>query len=122
MAFAHYLPSFADGRAGISAGLATNVPVENLTVAAGLSVALRTIPIDNTWYVTFGAAWAQRDRLRSEFQGRDVVPASLTSDALLEGRYGLTYFLAFSFGFFGGEQQFKGVYSGGGKSGEGPNE
>lgn len=118
-AFAHYLPSFTDGRAGFSAGLATDVPVEDLTVMGGLSFALRTLPVDNTWYITLGAAYTKEDRLRSEFEGRSTVPASLTKDALLEKRYGLAYFVSFSFGFFGGEQQFKGVYSGGGKKGGG---
>jgi hypothetical protein len=112
-AFAHYMPHRWNGTNGPAIGLAINVPVENLTIMAGWSFAARTLPVVNTGYLTFGLAYAQRNRLRSDFEGRGMVPANTSLDSVVEKSYGLGAFVAISFGFFGGEQQFKGVFPAG---------
>jgi hypothetical protein len=110
-AFANYM-SLRHSWFGFSAGLATEVPSEQLTAMAGVSFALRTLPISNTAYVTLGGSYTQRARLRAEFEGRDTVPVDVTADALVEQRYGFGAFLGISFGFLGGQEQFTGVFKG----------
>jgi hypothetical protein len=112
VAFAHYAPHQFRERWAFSVGLSTEVPVEDLSILLGLSVALRTLPVVNTGYLTAGLAYTKRDRLRPEYEGLDVVPATLAPDALVHDEYGLGAFVAVSFGFFGGEDQFRGVYPG----------
>jgi len=97
---------------GLSVGVATDVPVDKITTMAGISFALRTLPVNSTGYITIGGSYAQRQRLRPEFEGRDTVASTLTSDALVEDRYGFGAFVALSFSFLGGEDQFKGVFAG----------
>jgi hypothetical protein len=109
-AFAHYMPLRWHGTNGPAIGLAINVPVENLTIMAGWSFAARTLPIVNTGYLTFGLAYTQRNRLRADFEGRNTLPADTNIDTVVEKSYGLGAFVSISFGFFGGEQQFKGVF------------
>jgi hypothetical protein len=118
-AFAHYMPHRWHGTNGPAIGLAIDVPVENVTIMAGWSFAARTLPVVNTGYLTFGLAYAQRNRLRPDFEGRDTVPADLSLDTIVEKSYGLGAFISISFGFFGGEQQFKGVFPAGNSSGGG---
>jgi hypothetical protein len=116
-AFAHYMPHQFRGSNGPAVGLAIDVPVENLTIMAGWSFAARTLPVINTGYLTIGVAYAQRNRLRADFEGKSTVPASLSADTLVEKNYGFGAFVAFSFGFFGGEEEFKGVFPAGDDSG-----
>jgi len=97
---------------GFSVGVATDVPVDKITTMAGISIALRTLPVNSTGYITIGGSYAQRQRLRPEFEGGCTVASNLTSDALLEDRYGFGAFVALSFSFLGGEDQFKGVFAG----------
>lgn len=119
-AFAHYLPYRWKGSNGPAIGLSIDVPVENLTIMAGWTFAARTLPVVNTGYITFGLAYAQRSRLRPEFEGRTTVPANLSLDTITEKQYGVGGFVSITFGFFGNNgQQFKGVFPAGGGSDNG---
>jgi hypothetical protein len=113
-AFANYM-SLKRPWLGLSAGLATEVPSEQLTAMVGVSFALRTLPFSNTAYLTLGGNYTQRARLRAEFEDRATVPLDVTADALVEQRYGFGAFLGLSFGFLGGEEQFTGVFKGKGE-------
>lgn len=115
-AFAHYFPYRWKGIHGPAFGLSTDVPVEELSILLGWSVALRTLPIGDGAYLTAGVAYTPRERLRPEYEGLEEVSASLTSDALLEDDYGLGGFVAVSFGFWGGKAKFQGVFPGSGGS------
>lgn len=120
-ALAHYMPHQWKGIHGPSVGLATEIPMEDLTVMLGWSFSARTLPVINTGYLTIGAAYVKRNRLRTDFEGRDTVPANLNIDTVVEKRYGVGAFIALSFGFFGGEDEFKGVFPAGDSSDAGGN-
>lgn len=109
-ALAHYMPHKWRGIHGPSVGLSTKIPMEDLTIMLGWSFSARTLPVINTGYLTIGAAYVKRDRLRTDFEGRDTVPANLDLGTVVEKKYGVGAFIALSFGFFGGEDEFKGVY------------
>jgi len=112
-AFAHYVrldrrfASFA-----VSFGLATKVPVNALTVMAGLTATFRTLPIINAGHLTAGVAYGPRLELRPEYRGISSVPVGISTASLTSQRYNFGLFAALTFSFFGGEEQFKGVYSG----------
>ena len=118
-AFAHYMPYRWQGTNGPAIGLATDVPVEDITFMLGWSFAARTLLAGNTGYLTVGVAYAKRNRLRPEFQEGGKVAADLSLDTVTEKTYGVGAFISISFGFFGGEQRFKGVFPAGGSSGGG---
>jgi hypothetical protein len=119
-AFAHYMPYRWHGTNGPAIGLSIDVPVENLTIMAGWSFAARTLPVINTGYLTFGLAYVKRDRLRADFEGQSTVAANISPDTVVEKSYGLGAFVAISFGFFGGQQQFRNVFpAGNGSNGNG---
>jgi hypothetical protein len=110
-AFAHYHPLRRDWLA-VSAGLATDVPVEDLSIMLGVSFALRTLPLINSLYLTVGASYSRADRLVAKFEGVETVAAAIGLEELLEKEYGFGGFAALTFGFAGGEEKFKGVVSG----------
>lgn len=112
-AFAHYMAYGTKRQAGLSAGVGLNLPVESVTLMAGGTWALRTVslPSNTNAYITLGYAYTLRDRLKKEYEGLDVVASSVSADSLTEGRYGGVWFAAVTFGFLGGESQFKGVYN-----------
>lgn len=112
VALAHYLPFVWKKRIGVAAGLSTDVPVEALTISLGVTFPVRTLPLVNTGYLTIGGAFTRRDTLRREFEGQASVAANLTSETLVQGEYEVVPFVALTFAFFGGEKEFKGVYSG----------
>jgi hypothetical protein len=109
--FAHYLPYQLHGSFGAAIGLSTKLPADSLNIALGLDIRLRAFPSGYAGYLTIGAAYAKRDRLHPDFQGLSKVPKGLSSDRLVEGRYGVVPFVSLTFGFLGGEKEFKGVYS-----------
>jgi hypothetical protein len=109
-ALAHYMPHKWKGIQGPSVGLSTKIPMEDLTIMLGWSFSARTLPVINTGYLTIGAAYVKRNRLRADFEGRDTVPANLSVDTVVEKSYGVGAFIALSFGFFGGADEFKGVF------------
>lgn len=110
-AFAHYV-SHEYNKFGVSFGLSTDIPVEDLSIMLGGTLALRTLPLVNTGYITAGIAYTKSKRLRSEYEGLERVSASLTTDALTDDEYDFELFVALTFGFLGGEDQFKGVFPG----------
>lgn len=111
--FVHYLPYQWSGAYGFSVGISTKLPADSLNIAVGADIRLRTFGTSkNAAYLTFGFAFAKRDRLHPDFEGKDSAPATLSKDQLIQGRYGLVPFVAITFGFLGGEKEFTGVYSG----------
>jgi hypothetical protein len=108
-AFAHY--RIRNTPLSTTFGLSTDIPVENLTAMLGLSYSVRTLPIVNSGHVTAGIAYAPRSRLRPEFAGLRTVPGGVTVGSLTRQEYDFGPFLAISFSFLGGEEQFKAVYS-----------
>ena len=110
-AFAHYHPLRADWFA-VSAGLATDVPVEEISIMLGASFSLRTLPLDNSLYLTAGISYSRADRLQAKYEGLGPVASDLDTGDLVGKEYGFGGFVALSFGFAGGQDKFKGVYSG----------
>lgn len=110
-AFAHYHPLRRDWLA-VSAGLATDVPVEDLSIMLGVSFALRTLPLVNSLYLTVGVSYSRADRLQAKFEGVETVGGDIGLEELVGKEYGFGGFAALTFGFAGGEEKFKGVVSG----------
>lgn len=102
----------------LTGGLGTNVPVDDLTIMAGISGRARPIPSLNSAYLTVGAAYGQRKALNDDLAGRDdpTVQSGTSASSLLTSRRDFRVFVALSYGFFGGEEKFRGVYSGLGNS------
>lgn len=112
-AFAHYTRLARRTRStSLSFGLATKVPVNELSAMLGATVSLRTLPLVNAGHLTLGLAYAPRKELLAEYRGRDTLPSGISASSLTSSRYDLGAFVAVTFSFFGGEEQFKGVYSG----------
>lgn len=112
-AFAHYTRLGDRAKAtSASFGLATKVPVNELTAMLGVTFSARTIPFADAGHFTVGVAYGPRKELVSEFRGRTTVPAATPLSTLTASRYGFAPFLAITFSFLGGETQFRGVYSG----------
>lgn len=107
----HALPTICSPFS-MSFGLGTNVPVNALTAMAGVSYSLQTLPLGNSGYLTAGGAYGPRKSLTHDYRGLNTLPAGVGSETLLEQRQAFGWFLAFTFSFLGGEEQFKGVYSG----------
>jgi hypothetical protein len=112
-AFAHY-SRFGKKTRSLSAsfGVATKVPVNELTAMLGLTLSLHTLPIVNSGHFTVGLAYAPRQELIQDYRGRDTVPVGTAPTSLTSSRYAFGFFAAVTFSFLGGEEQFKGVYSG----------
>lgn len=110
-AFAHYIPAIADWFA-ISAGFATSVPVTEVSAMVGLSIRARTFDVLNDGFLTVGLAVSPLRRLSSGLEVGREVPLDVLSRPVYESRYGLAYFAAMTFAFFGGEKEFKGALGG----------
>ncbi len=98
-------------------GFGTDVPVKELSVMAGISLKLRTLPLGQSGYLTGGYALKPFSRLspslESTFGASDpakrLVPAAMTEAALTERKMNGTWFAAFTFVFAGkGESEFSG--------------
>jgi hypothetical protein len=61
---------------------------------------------------TAGIAYVEQDRLKPDFEGVALLPASLKSTDLVEPSRNFKIFVGLSFGFWGGEDKFSGVVSG----------
>jgi hypothetical protein len=110
-AFAHYCGAKARWLCW-TFGLGTDVPVTGLTAIGGISARWRVIPIKDSMFFTAGVAYGPHKVLNSDFEGRSKVPVGTTTASLLSERYDFRLAVAVSFGFFGGEEEFKGVYEG----------
>lgn len=110
-AFAHYHPLAGDWFA-VSAGVGADVPVEDLSVMLGASVSLRTLPLVNSLYATAGLSYSPADRLKARFEGITNLQEGTSQEDLVERESGFGIFIALTFGFAGGEEQFRGVVSG----------
>lgn len=97
---------------GFSFGFSSDVPVENLTTMAGVSVALPTFTKKTAGRVTAGYAYTTHDVLKAKYEGLGVAPQGTTADDLVEKRSTGAFFVAITFEFWGSEDKFKGVYSG----------
>ncbi len=119
-AFAHYtkLSKRRDSTRSLSAsfGIGTKVPVNELTAMLGATYSLRTLPVVNAGHLTVGMAYAPHKTLISDYRGLGTVPAGTSSASLTASRYGFGVFVAVTFSFLGGEEQFRGVYSGKGST------
>jgi hypothetical protein len=54
--------------------------------------------------------------LISDYRGLSTVPTGTSPASLTASKYGFGVFVAITFSFLGGEEQFKGVYSGKGST------
>lgn len=111
VAFAHYSPVRHEWLA-LSFGLGTDLPSTGLTAMLGPSVRLSTLPIVDSVYITGGIAYLPRQRLLQSYQTSASVDASVDAKDLTGARYGFGAFVAVTFGFFGGAEDFKSVYAG----------
>ena len=93
-------------------GFGFDVPVTGLTAIAGIGFRFRPIIIKDSMYLTLGAAYGPRKVLNSDFEGHERVPSGTGTDTLRAQRYDVSWMISFSFGFFGGEEEFKAVYEG----------
>jgi len=112
---ANYLGLFGPPAAGLSFGVASDVPLENLSVTSGLTYTIRTLPLANSANITFGVSYAPRKVLLPEYRGLPTVPKGIAASALTSDEHAFGWFLGVSFNFAGGEDQFKTVFSGSGK-------
>lgn len=111
VAFAHYLPYELQQQVAASFGLGVDVPLDNLSLMLGVSWPIfRTFVFDNYGYITTGVIYGNRNELASAYEGVELVSNDLEVSALVEEDNGFSLFVALSFGFFQGEERFKGVY------------
>jgi hypothetical protein len=94
-----------------SAGLGLDIPVSGIELMLGPSLRIKPLASSNSGLLTGGLIYGPRKRISADFQGRTMVPAGTTQDSLLSTRYDVQLFIALSFSFLGGENEFKGVFS-----------
>jgi hypothetical protein len=119
-AFTHYttLTRRKESTRALSAsfGVASKVPVNELTAMLGGTFSLNTLPLVNAGHITVGVAYAPRKVLTSDYRGVKSVPVGTSAAGLTTSKYGFGAFVAITFSFLGGEEQFRGVYSGKGST------
>jgi hypothetical protein len=117
-AFAHYCP-VKDGIQWLcpSAGFGLDIPVSGLQVMVGPAIRVRPLTSDDAGFLFFGVAYGPRKELADRFIGLEqpTVKIGTTPENVLSTKYKTSWVVGISFGFFGGEEKFKGVYSGIGK-------
>lgn len=96
-----------------NAGLATDLK-ESVQIMAGPGFRIRSLPLVNSAYLTVGPVYGSRKVLNDDYVGRRAatVPATTTAASLLRTERSLGAFVGLSFGFFGSEEKFTGVYAG----------
>ncbi len=97
---------------GLTFGVSTKIPVEQLTAVAGVTGRIKPFPITDSAYVTIGMAYRGHQRLLPKYRATLLAPAGLEEADILGSEHGFGLFLAVSFGFGGGDTQFKKVVSG----------
>lgn len=110
-AMAHYAITRAPAIA-LTAGVGVDVPVKEPSFMVGVSVSAPTISWLDDTYLTFGVAYSGADRLKEKFVGLETLPATTRESDLLERESDFAPFISITYGFAGGEQKFKGVFSG----------
>jgi hypothetical protein len=110
-AFVHYIPVGYE-KFSASFGLSTNLPSTGFTAMLGPSIRLRALPIVNDSFLTIGPAFGPLTRIKPAVEHSGTVPMGSDVSAVTETRYGFSLFASITFGFLGGEDQFKAVYSG----------
>lgn len=99
----------------ITVGVSTAIPVDKLTILLGPAVRFRPLDISNSLYLSVGVAYGSRKELNDDYAGRSTVPAGTTSASVLTDRRGFGGYVGLTFGFLGGADKFKGVFSGSGE-------
>jgi hypothetical protein len=66
----------------------------------------------NSLYATAGLSYSPADRLKARFEGITNLQEGTSQEDLVERESGFGIFIALTFGFAGGEEQFRGVVSG----------
>lgn len=97
---------------GLTFGVSTKIPVDQLTALAGVSVRIEPFPIVNSAYVSAGIAYRSHKVLMAKYRDTLRAPAGVSEADILESRHDIGVVVAVSFGFGGGEAQFKKVVSG----------
>lgn len=108
-----YLPSVP---LGVTFGFSAKIPVEELTVAAGLSYQLKPFPVTDSAFITAGIAYRAHDRLLPKYRDASarIVPLALTEDQVVGKEHDVGLFIALHFAFAGGgRDSFVKVVSGG---------
>jgi hypothetical protein len=97
---------------GITFGVSTEIPVDQLTAVAGLSTRIKAFPIADSAFLTAGIAYRSASHLMPKYRGTMRAPEGVAESDIVESRHDVGFFLAVSFGFGGGDAQFKKVVAG----------
>ena len=111
-AFATYMYNRPQKAFGLTFGVSTKIPVDQLTAVAGVSWRIKPFPITDSAYLTTGIAYRAHKRLLPKYRETMSVPAGVAESDILESAHDVGLFVAVSFGFGGGDTQFKKVVSG----------
>lgn len=111
-AFATYMFSRPRLPVGVTVGLSTTVPASDVSVMVGSSVRIMPFPVTDSAYLTVGVAYTSRNRLLAQYRGDSTVPVGLTAANILHTEKDLGFFVALSFGFAGGKDEFTKIVSG----------
>jgi hypothetical protein len=99
---------------GITFGFSAKIPVQELTVASGLSWQIKPFPVTDSAFVTVGVAYRAHDRLLPKYRGMPLAPVAVTEDQIVGKEHDVGLFIAISFAFAGGgREQFKKVVAAG---------
>lgn len=98
---------------GVTFGVSSKIPVDQLTALAGLSARIEPFPVVNSAYITVGVAYRGHKVLMPKYRDTLRAPAGVSETDILVARHDVGLVIAVSFGFGGGEAQFKKVVSGG---------
>ena len=98
---------------GFTFGVSSKIPVDQLTAVAGVSVRIEPFPIVNSAYITAGIAYRGHKVVAPKYRDTLRAPVGVTEANVFETRHDIGLMVAVSFGFGGGEAQFKKVVSGG---------
>jgi len=116
---ANYMGLWGPPALGVSFGVAADVPFESLATTFGLTYTIRTLPIADSANFTIGLAYSPHKKLLPEYRGKATVPSGVAASGLTADEHDIGLFVGFSFNFAGGEEQFKTVFSGGGRENSG---
>jgi hypothetical protein len=97
---------------GLTFGVSTKVPVDELTAVGGVSTRIQPFPIADSAYIMVGLAYRGHKQLLGKYRTSLRAPAGVTETDLVEARHDFGLFVAVSFAFAGGETQLKKVVSG----------
>lgn len=111
-AFATYMFHRPELPFGVTFGASTKIPVDQLTGVVGITFRIKPFPVTDSAYLTVGTAYRAHKRLMAKYRDTLQAPAGVSEADVLESAHDMGFFVAVSFGFGGGDTQFKKVVSG----------